>query len=160
MIMFSTVSTGFYAASTVNRRVMILESVIRLLQQINSDISYGAEPLHIIMRKACNSNDFANLSFLNCFADSEGEDITYLWKKSVTEFCNNSSFTKDDAALLISFGEKLGSSDSEHQKTLCEEYISQFRERYELLKKSSRDKIRIYKVVSVLVGMVILILLM
>ncbi len=158
--MLSAVSAGFYAASRIKGRVSILESCIRLLQTLNADITYSAEPLRKVIGKACKNHEFDKLSFLKTIACSEDDDFTQLWKNSVKEYCQFSSLTGGDTALLISFGEKLGASDSEHQSRLCEEYISLLQCRYDSARKSMAERVKLYKACSIIGGFVMIILLM
>ena len=159
MIMFSTVSAGFYAAAKINKRAEILENCIRLLQQINSDIGYNAEPLSVIISKASRCNEFNNLLFLHKISRLESENIILSWRESIEAFSKSAPITKDDAAILISFGEKLGTTDIEHQKKLCDEYIALLKQRYENLQKNRCDRIRMCKVCSIALGVIMLILL-
>lgn len=144
----------------IRKRADILESCIRLFQRINSDISYSAEPLRIIISKASQCREFDKLVFLHKISQSESDDIILCWRECVENFCKSSPITKDDAMLLISFGEKLGTSDVEHQQKLCGEYTSLLKQRYDSLRNNQRERMRMCKVCSFALGAVMLILLM
>lgn len=160
MIMFSMVSAGSYAAAMIKKRAEILDSCIRLLQRINSEISYNAEPLQIIISKVCRCHEFDKLVFLHKMSRSYCENIILCWRECVEKFSETSPITKSDKELLISFGEKLGTTDIEHQQKLCDEYISLFKQRYDSLQKNQREHIKLCKVCSFALGAVMLILLM
>lgn len=159
MIMFSTVSAGYYAAARINKRVQILDSCIRLLQRINSDIGYNAEPLRVIISKASHCHEFDNLVFLQKLSQTESDNVILGWQECIESFRKTAPITKDDAAILSSFGEKLGTTDIEHQKNLCEEYILLFRQRYDNLQKNRCERIRMCKVCSFALGVVMMIFL-
>lgn len=159
MIMFSTVSAGYYAAARINKRVQILESCIRLLQRINSDIGYNAEPLRVIISKASHCHEFDNLTFLHKISRLESDNVILGWQECIESFRKTAPITKDDAAILSSFGEKLGTTDIEHQQKLCDEYTSLLKQRYDNLQKNRCERIRMCKVCSFALGVVMMILL-
>ncbi len=127
---------------------------------MNAEITYGAEPLRKVICKACDNSEFDQLVFLKKIAQSDNEDLTRLWTECVRDYSKVSPLTGDDAALLASFGEKLGASDSEHQSRLCEEYISLLHRRHDSARNRMNERIKLCKVCSVISGFVVLILLM
>lgn len=157
--MLSTVSAGYYAAAMIKKRAEILGCCIRLIQRINSDISYNAEPLHVIIDNASQCSEFDKLTFLQKILKSESDNITLGWKECVESFCRCSPITKDDAALLVSFGKKLGTSDVEHQQKLCDEYTFLLKQRYDSVRNNLSERIKMCKVCSFAAGAVMLILL-
>ncbi len=89
----------------------------------------------------------------------DSENIILCWRECVEKFSENSPITKSDKELLISFGEKLGTTDIEHQQKLCDEYTSLLKQRYDSLQKNQREHIRLCKICSLALGAVVLILL-
>lgn len=152
-------SAGYYAAARINKRAQILESCIRLLQRINSDIGYNAEPLRVILSKASQCHEFDNLVFLQKLSQSESDNVILCWIECIESFRRSVPITKDDAAILTSFGEKLGTTDIEHQQKLCDEYTSLLKQRYDNLQKNRCERIRMCKVCSFALGVVMMILL-
>lgn len=152
--------TGYCIAAKINKRTDTLEVCIALLKRIRSEISYCAEPLSVILKKAADSNEFSSLTFLTSFTTMQSDNIPCLWADSVENFYVNSSLNRDDADCIKSFGSKLGTTDVEHQKKLCDEFIEILEERHDILKMKRNEQIKLCKICSFALAIIELIMLL
>lgn len=155
----SVTAIGFYAASVVKKRVILLEMCVKLLKSIAVDIGYCSETVLVIVKKAAMNREFAEFSFLNNLSDCENSDFSKAWSTQLEKFRKHSALNTGDIDLLKSFGNKLGTTDSFHQTQLCEEYIKIFEERCEYEKSKLSERLRVYKTGGAACGLALLILL-
>ncbi len=112
------------------------------------------------MKKASESKELDELSFLKELAKCEENDFSESWSDAIDKFTDLSAFDQADADMLKCFGSKLGTTDSLHQTQLCDEYIKRFEERYEYENNRICERIRLYRVGGTVCGLAALILLL
>lgn len=156
----SITAIGFYAASVIKKRVMLLESCIKLIKSVAVDIGYGCETVTVIMNNASLNRDLMMLDFLSNLSECDDLDFSQAWTAQIDNFMKRSPLNSGDIDLLKSFGNKLGTTDCFHQTRLCEEYIHRFEERYEYEKNKLSEKQRLCKVSGAACGLALLILLL
>lgn len=138
----------------------MLEVCIALLKRIKADISYYAEPVSVIIKKAADSNEFSSLTFLASFSSSENDNLPLVWADSVEKFYVHSPLNREDIDCIVSFGSKLGTTDIEHQKKLCDEFIEILEERHDISKRNRNEQIKLCKICSFALAIIELIMLL
>lgn len=113
--------TGQYTAYRLIRRVIILEKIQLMLSSIENEISFRSSPSYILIKSLGENPQLSELGFIGeCLRRTGGgEDFHSAWKSSVSMKENVRYLKKEDTALLISFGELFGTTDTEGQISNC-----------------------------------------
>ncbi len=151
---------GYCIAARISERTHLLGECVALIKRIKADISYYVDPLPIIVERAGMSDEFAKLTFLSYVSASDNADLPTVWSEAVESFYRDSPLSRVDINYLKAFGKKLGATDSEHQKNLCNEYISIFEERLNKAKSKKNEQVRLCKICAAALGVLELIMLM
>ncbi len=154
----AVLAAGFYAATLVNKRILFLKSCISLINQFSVDIGYCSVPLDILFKNASDNSQFKHLSFITEVAKNMSDDFSVVWKTAVNSFFLNNMLPNKDKQLLLSFGEKLGTTDCEHQLKLCDEYITRLNESYDEALHNKNERIKLLKSLSVVGALLITVL--
>ncbi len=115
-------------------------------------------PVDILIKNAADNSEFRQLSFISNVERDMSDDFSQVWNESVKKYFIENLLPIKDMQLLLSFGEKLGTTDCEYQMKLCEEYIARFTESYDeaVLKKS--EHIKLFKSCGVVGALLIAVL--
>ena len=160
MVAVATTLAGFYAAQSVNKRIALLDCCIMLIRTINVSIGYSGESLEEIIKKSSENSELKKLSFLKDVALQMQTDFYSVWRKNVELFSLRSPLRKGDTDLLISFGEKLGTTDISYQTQLCDEYIELFEDRRKAAESKKKEQIKLYKISGVVCAVAEIILML
>ena len=149
---------GLYASRVLKNRVSFLEQYIMFLTQTKTMISYnaisaveilssvGSVPLVSPMLEEC----IKNLSNGCSFEDS--------WHKAVNSAYEKKLFTASDKPLIYSFGDTFGISDIDGEVTKTELHTALVSERLEKARQDFSSKCKIYRIVGMFSGIVIVLL--
>lgn len=160
MLVGVTVWLGFYVAHAVEKRSEMLECCIRLIRTFDMKIGYSGEPVNEIIKKSVEDEELKALTFLKNIANSEQSDFYQAWKENIEEFSTFSYLNKGDIALLLSFGEKLGTTDISYQTQLCNEYLTLFEDRYQTAKQKKAERLKICRLSGAICGLIEIILML
>ena len=108
---------GFYKASEIKRRRILLVDFKELLIHISTEMSYFKEPLpQIFERLAGEASDNKERTILlrECLStySLENMNIAEIWKTAVEHIYNDSSLTREDISIMKSAGIFLGKAIS------------------------------------------------
>ena len=132
-----------------------------MIKNIKAQIGFARMPLTDIIGYLILSEEFGSLTFLknvNLYL-SKGNSFCLSWKNSVKSFIGINGLTKEDAEILMNFGENLGGSDTKGQIENCDTYIELLSLRIERLKTKAQSKVKIYNSMGVLAAALVIILL-
>ena len=153
--------TGNYLAVLTEKRIKTLECIVLMIKSIKTQISSARIPLTDIIDNLLASGQFDNLSFLTAVKSdiSNGESFQKSWEKALKSFAGINGLTKEDTALIIRFGENLGSSDTNGQTENCNTFIEMLSAEIQHLKSKAQSKVKIYNSMGVLSAALVIILL-
>lgn len=143
-----------------NKRVKLLGNCITMIKNFSVDLGYCNETVFMITEKAAKCDELKDLTFLAQVSECIDGDFSVNWSDAVDMFLIKSALHKSDADLLKSFGNKLGTTDCNHQTQMCDEYIKRFEERYKYEKDRLSERVRLCKAtagIGVLTAFVMLI---
>lgn len=134
----SCVMTGQYISYRLNRRVRILEKLLLMFTMTENEISYLCRPTAELIEKLSEKEELKELDFLSeCLSIyKDCGDIERAWIASVSE---SRCVDRSDSGILFSFGENLGKSDEEGQRSNCRYHAELAKERLNLAREK-RDK--------------------
>ena len=111
--------SGQYIACVLNGRVRMLEKICLMLTSAESNISFLKSPAVDLIKNLAENSELRELEFLQvCHKRMEsGEAFPTAWKRSVRDAAKY--LQSGDIAVLISFGEQFGTTDSDGQISNC-----------------------------------------
>lgn len=134
----SCVMTGQYISYRLNRRVRILEKLLLMFTMTENEISYLCRPTAELIEKLSEKEELKELDFLSeCLSlYKDCGDIERAWIASISE---SRCVDLSDSGILFSFGENLGKSDEEGQRSNCRYHAELAKEKLNLAREK-RDK--------------------
>ena len=134
----SCVMTGQYISYRLNRRVRILEKLLLMFTMTENEISYLCRPTAELIEKLSEKEELKELDFLSeCLSIyKDCGDIERAWIASISE---SRCVDLSDSGILFSFGENLGKSDEEGQRSNCRYHAELAKEKLNLAREK-RDK--------------------
>lgn len=158
-VIISGTLCGLYASKVLKNRVRFLEQYIMFLTQTKTMISYnamsaaeilssvGSVPLVLPMLNECTKH----LSDGCTFQDS--------WHRAVNSAYEKKLFALSDKPLLYSFGDTFGISDIDGEVTKTELHTALVSERLEKARQDFSSKCKIYRIVGMFCGIIIVLIL-
>ena len=151
---------GFYKASEIKRRRILLVDFKELLIHISTEMSYFKEPLpQIFERLAGEASDNKERTILlrECLStySLENMNIAEIWKTAVEHIYNDSSLTREDISIMKKCGDFLGQSDFSRQQEHFSLLNMQLDRQVEEAEESIKTKGRMYGKMGISVGLVV-----
>ncbi|MCM1299633.1 MAG: stage III sporulation protein AB [Firmicutes bacterium] len=144
-------AAGLYFSKRLKEREAVLSAVILLIRELTVQIRYTNSEIGKMLRSAAQNEEFKKLLFVTgCEEISEKGDFHKSWRSgaAMQPYLN----TKD-RELLLSLGEKLGSTDLDGQLSFLEMTEEIFKERQKQAFSDYLNKGRVYRSVGVLCGL-------
>ena len=158
MLTVASVLAGFYAGARVKLRCEALGQCTALAAFFASSISHSDESLPVIVRRACECGSFSRLTFLAEIDVADlSEGFAAVWSESVEKTA--SCLDAQSKNLLVSFGTRLGKTDTKDQLELCEFYKSRFEFNEAELRKKSAEQIKLCRVTGAAAGVLLFVFL-
>ena len=113
--------TGQYIAFSLNRRVALLEKIQLMISQMESHLNYLSTPSEMLIEALCENTQLRGLSFLDScrLRIAGGEDFRTAWRASLSDRSCTHFLKMEDVAMLNSFGEMFGATDTAGQLSNC-----------------------------------------
>ena len=151
---------GFYKASEIKRRRMLLVDFKELIVHISTEMSYFKEPLpQIFERLAGGHEDNKERTILlrECLStySLENMNIAEIWKSAVDHIYSGSPLTGEDVSTMKKCGDFLGQSDFNRQKEHFGLLNIQLDRQIEEAEESIKTKGRMYGKMGISVGLVV-----
>ena len=127
MIIAAAISIGgLQIAFRYNKRVLMLEKCILMVNAINAEIEYLLKPSADIIDSLVDRQDLADLKFLrSCLLKmNEGEDFYSAWRASLNDKENVAYLSDSDVEILNSFSELFGVTGCDGQSLNCNLFSS------------------------------------
>ena len=144
----------------MKKRIIILRQFLLLLEAVQTQISFINTDLFSLFSYLSENKSLDELTFVNkCFESlSETDNFELLWTDCVNNF--KSPLTKDDSAIILSFGTQLGKSDTEGQIRNCQIHKCQIENQITDAEEKYKKYGNLYLKLGVLSGFLIVIFLL
>ena len=144
--------TGIYRSCALTQRVRLLEEYITLINEIETQIRYSAQPLYQMLESMSNKNSIGGfLHKLLSHAQADA-DFSQAWERAVDAIENNTGITKQDRAIIREFGAGLGKTDIDGQISHCKLCMTAAQNNLENARKEKETKTKLYRSLGVLGG--------
>ena len=164
LIISSSSGMGFLLANEIKKRIEDLKSAKRVAILLRGDIRYSHTALPEALENVAKRHEGRLSPFLKKVAlalhEYNGESFTKIWKRAMEEELKNTSLSKKDKITLSQFGEQLGYLDKDMQMNHIDWYIAQVEEDMMEVASDSKDKMRLYRSLGVLFGILVTILIL
>lgn len=145
--------TGQYVNQRMKKRVNSLNSLIILIETINSQISFSKKNIMQIIDESV-SIEGKELRLIRELSKMRDVDFVENWKKSVELFGKFDCLSNDDKKILCSFGNELGVTDLQGQNNNCRLHIDLLKKQLNSATKAVVEKSRMNTAVSLFLASV------
>ncbi len=151
---------GMSARNQMKKRIVILRQFLLLLETVQTQISFINTDLFSLFSYLSENKSINELTFVTkCFESlSKTDDFELLWADCINNF--KSPLTKDDSAIILSFGRQLGKSDTEGQIRNCQIHKYQIENQITDAEEKYKKYGNLYLKLGVLSGFLIVIVLL
>lgn len=151
---------GVKKSDELKNRVVWLEGFVSSLMYIKQEILFSALPVKRLLDKLIHIRQFKKLNVFGlCLNNLESEkSFERAWSISVNEIKKENSLTNDDITVILSFGEIFGENDVEAASNLCSRTIELLKINIEAARRKHMTHSKLYKMLSIFAGIVIVIL--
>ncbi len=136
LIFFSCTICGFYFTSRLRERSLILQQIQTMLHQTQTQIRYNAAPLYEMFRSFSGAGaSMDRLTFIGPLVRflEQGMAFPPAFEQAIRQWEKQTLLEKRDLALLLEFGEGLGTCDADGQVS----QIKLLSERLEVLQEEA-----------------------
>ncbi|MGI5824503.1 MAG: hypothetical protein ACOX7J_02920 [Bacillota bacterium] len=110
---------GFLEKRNLAERRNQLQALVFAVHNMANEISYGREPMNVILNNIAKNNKGVVSEFLFSVADdlskTDGKVLTEVWQENLQKYKENMSLDESDCRVLKEFGCGLGISHTEDQ---------------------------------------------
>lgn len=150
---------GLFFSNRLSLRYRELEKLRRLMQMLETEVTYGATPLPAALcsiskkSEGLISNFFINIS--KCLSERSFYTVREAWNESSELILTQSSLKKADIELIKSFGNILGSSDREDQKKHFQLFYLQLKHQEDAAIEEIKRSAKMYRSLGFLLGIAV-----
>lgn len=128
LIVLCTTFIGLNEANKLKQKVKEAGEIVTLIEQIKIRLNFSAASTPEILHEIKDMEEIKRLPFVGKVVDNyETEPFDSLWEREV-RFASL-TISSDDIAMLVSFGQSLGTTDLEGQLELCSIFEHRFHDR-------------------------------
>ncbi len=142
---------GISISEKLKKRMIELESINYLLEEISLLIKHRALTVFEIIDYLKSNEQIKELEFINNFIYKDNTPFYILWDKSIDN--SNLSMKEYDLKLLKSFGKSLGTSNTDGQISIIQIFKQDFKNLYSNALKEYEKKSKLYRSLGILCGM-------
>ena len=161
-IITSCTGMGMLLGNEIRKRLEDLKSAKTIALLLRGDIRYAHTALPEALENVSKRHQGRLAPFLKKVSKDlksyNGVSFSDIWKEAMKTELNKTSLTNKDKACLTEFGDQLGYLDKDMQINHIDWYISQVEEDMKEISLDAKDKIRLYRSLGVLFGILITIL--
>lgn len=119
LILLAFTLFGFFQANQFSRRPKQIADLIRSLQRLETEITYGYTPLKEALYKMAESCPLPVSSLFRTVAEQLGKDggrpVQHIWQEAIQKQWQHTSMKKGEQDVVLQLGSTLGLSDSSDQ---------------------------------------------
>mgnify|MGYP001054977564 CR=1 FL=1 len=154
---------GFTLSSTYSKRPVQLKTLQSLIQMLENEIRFMSSIITDAFERIGRSSDNpVALIFTTTLKYLDNEEFTSIaqaWESSVNENIGKTALTREDAEILVSFGNMLGNSDIQGQIKNITHTLQQLNLQQQKAEEAKKKYDTMYKTLGILGGAVAVILL-
>lgn len=131
----------------MRKRISSLNQLIVLIENVDSQISFSKKTIQEIIENISLKEEM-KLKMICELSRDESGDFLSAWRNSVKSFYSDDCLDKEDAKILLSFGNSLGVTDVEGQKNNCRLHISMIEKQLKTAEENLKEKSKINTALS------------
>ena len=162
-VMLSTILIGYCMNEKYKNHIIELKNLVLCMEAFENEIRYNSYDIITALKKIKNTATFHNAivfdSFYRNAQNSDGEQLSVVWEKSLAEVSDKLCFDKDDILEICNFGKILGSGDSETQIKNIRNFINSLKDNIETAETKSAKNGNIFSKLGIYFGLLIAVLL-
>lgn len=117
------------------------------IETINSQISFSKKTIQEIIENISLKEEM-KLKMICELSEDKSRDFQSVWRNSVNRYYSDDSLDKEDAKILLSFGNSLGVTDIEGQENNCRLHISMLEKQLTTAEENLKEKSKINTALS------------
>ncbi len=152
LIVLCTTCLGLSEANKLKQKAKEAERILIMIEQIKIRLQFSAASTSEILQEMKQVDEVNALPFVANVADRyDTEPFDSLWEKEVryADF----SISSDDVAMLVSFGQSLGTTDLDGQLELCSIFKKRFADRQSFYENEYKKKAKLYVSLGFFLGL-------
>lgn len=154
---------GMIFSNKLSLRYRELEKLRRLMQMLETEVTYGATPLPAALYNVSKKAEGLISSFFicisKCLSDRSFYTVREAWNDSAESILTQSSLKRADIELIKSFGNILGSSDREDQKKHFQLFYLQLQYQEDAAMEEIKRSAKMYRSLGFLLGIAVFVML-
>lgn len=162
LIITSSTGMGLMLGNEIKRRIEDLKSAKTIALLLRGDIRYAHTTLPEALENVAKRHEGRYTKFLNKVSKElksyQGVSFSQVWKKAMETELDKTALSKKDREDWLAFGEQLGYLDKDMQINHIDWYITQVEENMKEVTDDAKDKIKLYRSLGILFGILITIL--
>ena len=163
LIILASGLLGILFSNRLSIRHKELANLRRLMQMLETEVTYGATPLPVALSSVSNKSEGLISSFFSSISEHLSDRIFYTvreaWTDSAEAVLTHSSLLRADIELIKSFGSTLGCSDREDQKKHFQLFYLQLRHQEEAALEEINRSAKMYRSLGFLLGIAVFVIL-
>ncbi|KAB3527577.1 sporulation protein [Alkaliphilus serpentinus] len=163
VIVVSSFQLGSIYAGTFTERKKLLGELIVALQMFETEISYNATPLPLLLEKIGNrsNSDVSKLLLRTAYSLQENGSNSFMeaWNLAISSEGETSGLYKEDLELLRLLGSNLGNSDGVNQVKYLRILMEEVKRNYNKAIEEENKNLKLYRHLGLLTGVTIVIIL-
>lgn len=143
LIVLCTTFIGLNEAHKLKQKTKEASQVLTLIEQIRIRLNFSASSTSEILNEIKEVRGISSLPFVTKIIEQyDAEPFDCLWEREVR--FSNLSLSSDDIAMLVSFGQSLGTTDLEGQLELCSIFENRFSDRLAFYSGEYKKRSKLY----------------
>lgn len=139
--------SGQYINKRMRKRISSLKILLVFIENINSQISFSKKTIQEIIQSVSSKEEMKLKMICELSGDKSG-DFLGAWRNAVSRFYSEDCLNKEDAKILLSFGNSLGVTDVEGQENNCRLHISMIEKQLKYAEDNLKEKSKINTALS------------
>lgn len=159
LIVAAFFTIGYLKSYELKKRRDSLRSIISDFEILTAEISFSKNTLTESFRKI-EVHGKTGIIFFEAAENIGQYGIGHAWKKSINDNAGNLGFSKEDAEVLLSAGNRIGKTDMENQIAYLKNTIELLKIQEQSANEEYNKLARLYQTGCLLIGALIALLLM
>lgn len=131
----------------MRKRILSLKQLLVFIETINSQISFSKKTIQEIIENISLKEEM-KLKIICELSENKSGDFQSAWRNSVNRYYSDDFLDKEDAKILLSFGNSLGVTDIEGQENNCRLHILMLEKQLTTAEENLKEKSKINTALS------------
>lgn len=159
LVVFATSAYGFCMCNDVKRHLMELREIKKMMFLLKGEINFSCTPLFEAAQNIANRCDYVVRDILEQLAAYDLEQktmtISEIWRACFSDGLRRSKLSREEKDRLIGIGDSFGLADNESQQNSIDIYLDELNVSICELEKALPAKLKMYRGLGVMSGIVI-----